>query len=1143
MVYAQQSNSPISTDLPSLVSPSPTVAALMKYEEIPINNYTGIPDIKVPLYSYKFPSNEISLNIGLSYHSASTKLDEVASDIGLGWSLTCGGSISRTVMGVADEFYEAANFGIYRSNLLNGNNYYQTLQALQTNILSNDVYEKKVIGPYHSELVKEFFWEKDVKGKYDSQHDLWQYNFHGHTGRFYIEKQSNGLLEVKLLENTKLKIINHYNIPSQNVSFFEHFKPTGFTIFDELGYKYIFDVEEVTNSVQLTQTTHQNDVINSSVNSKSFISAFHLSKIYDNNNNLLIDYLYTDSGREHISNPSATYYYSSTNEDLGYELNNIIADHAEDYGQSFLQGLYKPKSILSNSGNSYDAKKISEIKITGVGNVYFDYQIGRQDDNYTNKDSVRVLKGIKIKDLNNTTIKDFALEHEYKYAVVKKLFLKNIKQISGNNQLGIYDFYYKEPLGIILNPTKDSWGYLKNNDEFTTGLNREVDKDLVSMFALEKMVLPTKGCVIIDYESNTYSYIKDSQLTNFDENPYNWDPQTTSKTFNTLTNNTTSFFNLNEAQDVLFSKEIKIQSNDWGFYIYKDFVSNSNFVGAITSDSTPNSYGNYKLDNLQSGNYVVRFSINELLPPSNQPYLSKITAVYKNKKTNSAYKNYNYGGGFRVASIATYNQNVNVGDFRAIPLTKKIFNYSDLKMLSQSSGVLVTPTVFNYQTSYLRPALLVTAAKTINYDVYTDYNKKGNSKTKGADIGYKNVTVYNQNKGENNGRSEYSYTTSLEFPNYDFPIEEVFLPSISYDYKRGLLTKEEFFDKSDKITLSKQHNYIFEDYKLTTGLHTFGTYDQGYNSSPVLKLFSQYAIFKNAKDGNCKPGTAVGKTCEIGSYLATFRDDLNIGIAQSFETYGWAKLASTNTQEYFYNGSNTNIVNTNESFTYNPDNLKINSTSSINSLGENITTNYYYHTGNSIHSQNRISEIDRVETFKNGQLLNTSKVNYSKIWIGNVSFLPQTIQTSKGTNALESRITYNKYDENGNPLEVQQESGIKISYIWGYNNTQPVAKLENIAYTSIPANLITAIQTASNGTDESALLTALDALRLSSNANLQNAMITTYTYKPLIGIRTVTDPKGDKITYHYDSFNRLEFVKDKNQNILSENEYHYRTQN
>jgi YD repeat-containing protein len=54
------------------------------------------------------------------------------------------------------------------------------------------------------------------------------------------------------------------------------------------------------------------------------------------------------------------------------------------------------------------------------------------------------------------------------------------------------------------------------------------------------------------------------------------------------------------------------------------------------------------------------------------------------------------------------------------------------------------------------------------------------------------------------------------------------------------------------------------------------------------------------------------------------------------------------------------------------------------------------------------------------------------------------------------------------------------------------------------------------------------------------AMITTYTYIPLVGVSTITDPKGDTQTFTYDSFGRLQNVKDKNGNILSENEYHYR---
>jgi uncharacterized protein RhaS with RHS repeats len=54
-------------------------------------------------------------------------------------------------------------------------------------------------------------------------------------------------------------------------------------------------------------------------------------------------------------------------------------------------------------------------------------------------------------------------------------------------------------------------------------------------------------------------------------------------------------------------------------------------------------------------------------------------------------------------------------------------------------------------------------------------------------------------------------------------------------------------------------------------------------------------------------------------------------------------------------------------------------------------------------------------------------------------------------------------------------------------------------------------------------------------------MVTTYTYKPLVGISSVTDSKGLTTYYQYDTFNRLEVVKDSNGKILSQNQYHYKT--
>jgi YD repeat-containing protein len=68
------------------------------------------------------------------------------------------------------------------------------------------------------------------------------------------------------------------------------------------------------------------------------------------------------------------------------------------------------------------------------------------------------------------------------------------------------------------------------------------------------------------------------------------------------------------------------------------------------------------------------------------------------------------------------------------------------------------------------------------------------------------------------------------------------------------------------------------------------------------------------------------------------------------------------------------------------------------------------------------------------------------------------------------------------------------------------------------------------------LLSALTILR----SALPDAMVTTYTHIPLIGVSSITDAKGQTIYYKYDGLGSLQNVKDAQGNILSESEYHYK---
>lgn len=80
---------------------SPNVASLGKYGDYPVDMSTGVPNITIPLFTIK--GRKLELPLSISYHSSGVKVDEEASNLGLGWSLFAGGMISRVVRDLKDE--------------------------------------------------------------------------------------------------------------------------------------------------------------------------------------------------------------------------------------------------------------------------------------------------------------------------------------------------------------------------------------------------------------------------------------------------------------------------------------------------------------------------------------------------------------------------------------------------------------------------------------------------------------------------------------------------------------------------------------------------------------------------------------------------------------------------------------------------------------------------------------------------------------------------------------------------------------------------------------------------------------------------------------------------------------------------------
>ena len=254
------------------------------------------------------------------------------------------------------------------------------------------------------------------------------------------------------------------------------------------------------------------------------------------------------------------------------------------------------------------------------------------------------------------------------------------------------------------------------------------------------------------------------------------------------------------------------------------------------------------------------------------------------------------------------------------------------------------------------------------------------------------------------------------------------------------------------------------------------------------------------------------------------------------ESYPTEKIIN----EYYDN----KIATYKESYTYN-DYYLLDKKSTTHLNGDNTIEQFSYSYTNSIlnYNKNIISELIKKTTSKNGKNIYERKIEY----LTNGShYNPVSLKETTLSGEDLAMITYDLYDEKGNLLQYTKKSGIPVTIIWGYNKTQPIAKIEGSNYASINTNtlLINAIMASDTdasqaiNNNEEPLLTILDNLR--NDPSMSEYMITTYTYDPLIGVRSITPPSGIREYYYYDLSGKLQSIKDVDGNILKEYLYNYK---
>ncbi|WP_416837759.1 RHS repeat domain-containing protein [Flavobacterium sp. ZT3R17] len=1075
---------------PNVVPPPPNSASLGLYGQVPLNQFTGNATISIPLLEIK--SNNLAMPVSLSYSSDGVKVDQYESNVGMGWVLNAGGVITRQVFDYQDNY--------------------------------NGRMQKPNTAPDSNEMIT-FLDQASTAPQVDTQPDIFCYNVNGMSGKFFLD-DTNTPVEI---EPSGLKI--EITVDFLSMGFAPNSLPE-ITITDTKGIKYYFGG---LNAIE-SSSSRRIFIENPGPISDDVKTSWYLTKIEDpsTNNQITLNYdsrlITYMTGNEQ----SLEYTYSG-----GAKLSSAL------YNYQYKS--YAAESILKEI-NSNNCKVVfgNSKRFTDP-----DFPLFKVDDISFFNIQGALIKKIKfdyIEYSGNTFPNTYNQFPEY---FKKRFYLRQINEFSTNSSPITHQFEYYSPenLPARFSFAKDNYGVFNGkinssliSDEivipnsivkasFSDGklANRSPDKNFGYFGLLKKIIYPTKGTTTLEYEPHVRGKVNIPIY-----------PVQSQFDLSVLTNDTDLFNNTNTASiHSSIEQTIKINgsvinncsgTNPFSLLLILEITDVStgllvNFYNNSSNLDTPILIGSsYTLTgNTSSTNDVFTLQANKdysikikLLRPCMlgnvyfNYYSNPVTFQEKDKEI----------GGFRIAKIiknSTINSNLEI----------EKYYYSPYDCLTCQSGYYINQAPIASIRKIERENLCETPSSRMLYSVGSS-NLARMYSSQNAQFGYEYVTKSYGNNFEN-GAEESKYEIIQDgLPvtrQGEFDITTPFTNS----FGSGRLLSHKIFNsifKRIKETVNQYEHNIAKDKSVT-----------GYNAYKSSQNYS----YLGASGPNPPTCTAFVSWDQYTLSEYSLRSQWNY-LKQSVET------------QYDLNGLSPISTTTNYNYN-NAAHLQLTSQVTTNSKNETVETRYLYPADFSAEPfmqnlivANRITPPVSTEQYKGGAMLSKDKTVYANDAFTNNLLLPKNIFAAKFPNnnlnitvppvgQLEKKITYDQYDGKGNLLQYTLDSGTSVVLIWGYNQTQPIAKIENATY-SLVTSYVTNLQTLSNTGTEAGLLTALDNLRNASE--LSSALVTTYTYKPLIGVSTVTDSKGYRTSYEYDEFNRLKVVKDAQGNILSENQYHYK---
>jgi len=1073
---------------------------MQKFGDIPVSNYTGVPNISIPIYTIQF--RDITVPISLSYHASGIKVAEEASQEGLGWMLNAGASISRNIIG-NDDFDGTSYLNNALPDLDNGIEPQGKVQAgcilqlvntgqpsLPT--LYNDTLTSVVGGGYPS----------------DFQPDQYYYNILGKSGKFTIKH--NGQIVLEKPEKIDISF-------SANGSAWQ--------IKDENGSTYDFTQFETYTSSSGTPSQHK--------------SAWFLTQI-TSSTGTKVNFTYTSLGSNYVVPVGS---FSETNDVFQSPINSGTLT-------------YQPPSLGYRfgriPGNNYFPIVLSTIDFTN-GLVTFSYSPNRTDlPGDVRLDSISVFDKKDPQANALTCVRTTVLSYDYfiggqttsiavpvttdatpnpTTARLKLLSVQTKGYYNGNTVTeNPYIFHYNEgnPLSLPSKASiaRDHWGYYNGKVNIMSlipsttpitgsdpvqsmvgvpGPERNTDTNYVKMFSLSSITYPTGGSTVFEMEANDYdiklSQVNDhSRFTTLETLKH----EKTSLIYDNLYHHVLSdsvldlsneYYNVSAGASTPMSIEVNVRMSSSGSSLYQ--LNNQDLIYFKLVDSKGNialmkDLGNlgicsqnqqtaclmnnqglysYTYTNiiLPPGKYTMRAYVDSKFDTSVQQLMVNISwnsMVASGQANDEATGSVNYGfaGSLRVRRIIDHDGITPSNDH----IRHFIYHYKQDKGLGlqeYSYGRRMTrPEYFYFEWAIGNYSFGNATPVSIDYiNVHlmrsADSNIPLNGSAAGSPVGYDQVTVLDGDNGEN-GKSVYTYFNQPDVVNdysyYDgVPHRPPVNSTIPFAMNGSLLNEVDYANVSGRFYKQKEITNT-------------------YTSSPVQH--------NNLYGMEIRPpltdGTSNGAGANCNSFLLFYP------AIQS----QWNYLQERNEKVYNQVTDTMDYVETDVRYYYdNPAHYLPTREVVTDSKGLNLTTYTKYpldyttiqasdpftngitklkdaHVINApVEVYRREASVDGASSFVySGYLQSFSSAIPKPALVYNLeiarpimSFIPSSI-SGAGVNIdpnYRSYILFDQYDTDGNILQQHKVSDVKHAYVYDYNNSLPIAEVINsgsadIAYTS-----------------------------------------------------------------------------------------------